>query len=70
MNFLKKRGQLPKVWQWMVGWQTLYPETKTTLADEKAYKYPYLLGKLPITHPNQVWAIDITYLPMQRGFNH
>ena len=52
----------------LVGWQTLYPETKTTIADGKAYKYPYLLGKLPITHPNQVWAIDITYLPMQRGF--
>jgi len=52
----------------LVGWQTLYPETKTTIADEKAYQYPYLLGKLPITHPNQVWAIDITYLPMQRGF--
>ena len=52
----------------VVGWQTLYPETKTTIADEKAYKYPYLLGELSVTHPNQVWAIDITYLPMQRGF--
>ena len=30
----------------LVGWQTLYPETKTTIADGKAYKYPYLLGKL------------------------
>ena len=30
--------------------------------------YPYLLRKLPITRPNQVWAIDITYVPMARGF--
>lgn len=30
--------------------------------------YPYLLRKLPITRPNQVWAIDITYIPMARGF--
>jgi putative transposase len=52
----------------LVGWQTLYPETKTTIADEEAYKYPYLLDQLPITDPNQVWAVDITYLPMQRGF--
>ena len=52
----------------LVGWQTLYPEAKTTISDEKAYKYPYLLRNLPITHSNQVWAIDITYLPMQRGF--
>jgi len=30
--------------------------------------YPYLLRKLPIVRPNQVWAIDITYIPMARGF--
>ena len=30
--------------------------------------YPYLLRKLPITKPNQVWCVDITYIPMQRGF--
>jgi putative transposase len=52
----------------LVGWQTLFPQTKTTIVDEKAYKYPYLLGNLPITDCNQVWAVDITYLPMQRGF--
>lgn len=30
--------------------------------------YPYLLRGLPITRPNQVWAMDITYIPMARGF--
>jgi putative transposase len=30
--------------------------------------YPYLLRKLAITRPNQVWAIDITYILMARGF--
>lgn len=30
--------------------------------------YPYLLRKLPITRPNQVWAMDITNIPMARGF--
>jgi putative transposase len=30
--------------------------------------YPYLLGGLKITRPNQVWAADITYIPMARGF--
>ena len=30
--------------------------------------YPYLLRKLAVTRPNQVWAIDITYIPMARGF--
>jgi putative transposase len=28
----------------------------------------YLLRKLPIARPNQVWAMDITYIPMARGF--
>jgi putative transposase len=30
--------------------------------------YPYLLRKLAITRPNQVWALDTTYIPMARGF--
>ena len=30
--------------------------------------YPYLLRNLPISRPNQVWATDITYIPMSRGF--
>jgi putative transposase len=30
--------------------------------------YPYLLRKLPIIRPNQVWATDISYIPMARGF--
>ena len=30
--------------------------------------YPYLLTKLAVTRPNQVWAMDITYVPMARGF--
>jgi len=30
--------------------------------------YPYLLGGLRMTRPNQVWATDITYIPMARGF--
>jgi len=52
----------------LVGWQTLFPGKRTSISDDKAYKYPYLLGNLAITHPNQVWAIDITYIPMERGF--
>ncbi|SMX50011.1 Integrase core domain protein [Maliponia aquimaris] len=29
---------------------------------------PYLLRNLSVTHPNHVWAMDITYIPMARGF--
>jgi putative transposase len=30
--------------------------------------YPYLLRRLTVTRPNQVWAMDITYIPIARGF--
>ena len=30
--------------------------------------YSYLLRKLPVTRPNQVWAMDLTYIPLARGF--
>ena len=30
--------------------------------------YPYLLRGIEIARPNQVWAMDITYIPMARGF--
>jgi putative transposase len=50
------------------GWQTLYPVPRTTRTDPVAYKYPYLLKDLQVVRPNQVWAIDITYIPMKSGF--
>lgn len=52
----------------LVGWQTLYPEVRTTIPGKTPCKYPYLLKGLSIEHPNQVWAIDITYIPMSKGF--
>jgi putative transposase len=48
--------------------QAIYPKPKTTIAAKDHQVYPYLLGDLEITHPNQVWSADITYVPMQRGF--
>lgn len=51
-----------------IGWQTIYQEPKTTLANKEHKKYPYLLRDLEITKKNQVWATDITYIPMDTGF--
>jgi putative transposase len=52
----------------MVRWRTLYPKKGTTCSEKQAHKYPYLLKDLHIERSNQVWAIDITYIPMKRGF--
>ena len=42
------------------------PSTSTPAPDHPVY--PYLLRGLTISRPNQVWATDITYIPMARGF--
>lgn len=52
----------------IVNWQTIYREAHTTISDKTHYKYPYLLRGLKIVRCNQVWAMDITYIPMKTGF--
>ena len=51
-----------------MGVEALYRKPKTTKRHPEHKIYPYLLRGLPITRANQVWAMDITYLPMARGF--
>ncbi|UTA66646.1 IS3 family transposase [Emticicia sp. 21SJ11W-3] len=48
--------------------QALYPKKNLSKPGEIQYKYPYLLKGLQITRSNQVWQIDITYIPMAKGF--
>jgi putative transposase len=40
----------------------------TTIPNKQHFKYPYLLRKLEISRPNQIWCTDITYIPMKKGF--
>lgn len=51
-----------------MGIEALYRRPNTSKPAPGHKIYPYLLRKLPITRPNQVWAMDITYIPMARGF--
>ena len=51
-----------------MGLEVLYPKRNLSLANQHHKVYPYLLKGLRIDRPNQVWATDITYLPMSRGF--
>lgn len=52
----------------IMGIEALYPKPKTSVAQPEHKIYPYLLNQVPIGYPNQVWSIDITYLPMPSGF--
>jgi putative transposase len=51
-----------------MGIEALYRKPNTSKPAPGHQVYPYLLRKLPVTRPNQVWAMDITYIPMPRGF--
>jgi putative transposase len=51
-----------------MGIEAIYRRPRTTKPEPGHKIFPYLLRGLAITRPNQVWAMDITYIPMARGF--
>jgi putative transposase len=51
-----------------MGVEAIYRKPNTSKPAPGHRIYPYLLRGLAITRPNQVWAMDITYIPMARGF--
>jgi len=52
----------------LMGIEAVYPKPKTSRPHPQHKADPYLLRGLSIERPNQVWAADITYIPMSRGF--
>jgi len=52
----------------LMGLEAIYPKRRTSRPHPEHKVYPYLLRNLSIERPNQVWAADITYIPMSRGF--
>lgn len=51
-----------------MGIQAIYPRQDTSRPNPENSVYPYLLNGLDITHPNQVWSIDITYIPIRSSW--
>ena len=51
-----------------MGIAALYPKPSTSRPEPGHKIYPYLLRQVKVERPNQAWAMDITYIPMARGF--
>jgi putative transposase len=52
----------------LMGLEALFPKPRTTTAAPGARVYPYLLRDRVLTHADEVWSSDITYVPMRCGF--
>jgi putative transposase len=52
----------------IMGLRAIYRRPRTSRPAPRNKIFPYLLNGLKITRPNQVWAADITYIPLARGF--
>ena len=71
--FLERRGETvnrKRIRRLMaiMGLEALHPKPRTTTATPDARAYPYLLRDRVLTHINEVWSSDITYVPMKHGF--
>ena len=53
-----------------MGMETIYRKPRTSIPAREAAIRPYLLSGLVIDRPNQVWAADLTYVPMAHGFQY
>ena len=51
-----------------MGIQAIYPRPNLSKSDRENKVYPYLLKDVEIVRPNQVWSIDITYIPIRSSF--
>lgn len=67
LGYRVNRKRVARLYKKM-GLQTIYPKKDLSKRNKAHAVYPYLLRDLIIERPNQVWEVDITYIPLFRGF--
>lgn len=70
---LKKKGYIvnrKRVTRLMkkMGIEAIYPKPNLSKANKEHQKFPYLLNNFKASAPDQVWSVDITYIPLRTGF--
>jgi len=68
MGYEVSRNRIDRLYYKIMGLRCILPGPHTSKRNKEHKVFPYLLRELKIDRPNQVWAIDITYIPMPRGF--
>ena len=67
-GFKVNHKRIERLYYDVMGLRAVMPGRHTSKRNKAHKIYPYLLRNLKVEHPNQVWATDITYIPMQKGF--
>lgn len=68
MGYEVNHKRIDRLYYEVMGLRAVMPGKHTSRRCKDHKIYPYLLRNLEIVKPNQVWAIDITYIPMKKGF--
>jgi putative transposase len=68
MGYQVSRNRVDRLYYKVMGLQAILPGPHTSKRAKEHTVYPYLLRELSIARANQVWATDITYIPMAKGF--
>lgn len=61
-------NRVDRLYYKVMGLRAVMPGRHTSRRNKEHKVYPYLLRNMKVERPNQVWAIDITYIPMRKGF--
>ena len=67
-DYQVSKNRIERLYYKVMGLQTVMPGKHTSKRNKSHKVYGYLLRDLEINRPNQVWATDISYIPMKKGF--
>lgn len=68
MGYLVNKKRIDRLYYDVMGLRAIMPGPHTSKRNKEHKVFPYLLRDMKIEKPNQVWATDITYIPMKKGF--